>query len=217
MTPNKEDYLKEINKLGGESDLVANKQIAEALKVAPASVSEMLGKLEKEGLVEYAPYKGIRLTLTGKQQSSALLRNHRLWEVFLLRCLGYSWSEVHEDAELLEHVTSPHLAQKLDDFLHNPDVCPHGAVIPGADGTIRTMNLQKLSRMSVGETSAIRKVTEEKELLDYLQDLGVRIGSTVTVLSIGPYEGPFSVELDGQKISLSYKAACHIDVDALKK
>lgn len=213
MTPNKEDYLKEIGKLGGGDNLVSNKQISDVLRISPASVSEMLSKLEKEGFIEYEPYRGIRLTQTGKQQSASLLRSHRLWEVFLLRHLGYSWSEVHEDAELLEHVTSPRLAQRLDDFLNHPDFCPHGSAIPHADGEIRTMPLRKLSQMSVGENSIIRRVSEEKELLDYLQELGVKIGSAFTVRSIGPYEGPVAIELDGQQISLSYKAACHIDVD----
>ncbi|CAB1252957.1 Cro/Cl family transcriptional regulator [Ruminococcaceae bacterium BL-6] len=214
MTPNKEDYLKEIGKLGGGDNLVSNKQIADALQVSPASVSEMLLKLERDGFIEYEPYRGIRLTQTGKQQSAALLRSHRLWEVFLLRHLGYSWSEVHEDAELLEHVTSPRLAQRLDDFLNHPDFCPHGSAIPHADGEIKVMPLRKLSQMSVGEGSVIRRVSEEKELLEYLQELGVQIGSAFTVRSIGPYEGPIAIEMDGRPVSLSYKAACHIDVDA---
>lgn len=139
----------------------------------------------------------IRLTQSGRRQSSSFLRSHRLWEVFLLRHLGYSRSEVHEDAELLEHVTSPRLAQKLDDFLNHPDFCPHGSAIPQADGRIPVMPLRKLSEMSVGETSVIRRVAEEKELLDYLKDLGVSIGGSCTVLSIGPYEGPFAIKLDG--------------------
>lgn len=213
MTPNKEDYLKEIGKLGGGDNLVSNKQIADVLQVSPASVSEMLSKLEKGGFIEYEPYRGIRLTKTGKQQSAALLRSHRLWEVFLLRHLGYSWSEVHEDAELLEHVTSQRLAQRLDDFLNHPDFCPHGSAIPHADGEIKITPLRKLSQMSVGEDSVIRRVSEEKELLDYLQELGIQIGSAFTVRSIGPYEGPVTIETEGRSISLSYKAACHIDVD----
>ena len=213
MTPNREDYLKEIGKLGGGDSLVTNKQIADVLRVSPASVSEMLSKLGREGFIEYEPYRGIRLTPTGKSQSSALLRSHRLWEVFLHRHLGYSWSEVHEEAELLEHVTSPRLAQRLDDFLNHPDSCPHGSAIPRADGQISAVPLRKLSRMSVGEKSVVRRVSEEKELLDYLEKLGVRIGSAFTVRSIEPYEGPVTIEADGNAISLSYKAACRIDVE----
>lgn len=213
MTPNKEDYLKEIGKLGAGADLVTNKQIADVLRVSPASVSEMLAKLEKEGFIEYEPYRGIRLTRTGRKQSAALLRSHRLWEVFLHRCLGYSWSEVHEDAELLEHVTSPRLAQKLDDFLNHPDFCPHGSAIPRADGEIRSIPLRRLSSLREGENSVIRRVSEEKELLDYLEGIGIQIGDPFTVRSLGPYEGPVTIEVRGRMVMLSYKAACHIGVD----
>ncbi len=173
----------------------------------------MLAKLEKEGYIEYEPYRGIRLTQSGKRQSSALLRSHRLWEVFLLRHPGYSWSEVHEDAERLEHVTSPRLAQRLDDFLKHPDFCPHGSAIPHADGEIKVMPLRKLCQMSAAESSVIRRVSEEKELLDYLQEPGVQIGSAFTVSSIAPYEGPITIETDGRSISLSSKAARRVDVD----
>lgn len=215
MTPNKEDYLKEIGKLGGGENLVSNKQIAEVLRVSPASVSEMLSKLEKEGFIEYEPYRGIRLTQTGKRHSVMLLRSHRLWEVFLHRHLGCAWSEVHEDAELLEHVTSPRLAGRLDEFLGHPGFCPHGSAIPRENGDISILPLRRLSTMAVGESSTIRRVTEEKELLDYLENLGICIGDSVTVLEAAPYEGPFTLDVNGRSVSLSYKAACRVDVDNL--
>ena len=104
MTPNKEDYLKAIYKLGGMEEQVSNKQIAESLQIAPASVTEMLGKLKREGLIHYEPYKGSRLTDAGMRIAITLVRGHRLWEVFLMRHLGYSWSEAHEDAELLDYL-----------------------------------------------------------------------------------------------------------------
>lgn len=214
MTPNKEDYLKEIGKLGGGDNLVSNKRIAESMRVSPASVSEMLSKMEKEGLVQCEPYRGIRLTQEGKRYSAALLRSHRLWEVFLRRDLHCSWSEAHEDAERLEHVTSPQLAQRLDDFLNYPGYCPHGSAIPRADGELRQPSLRKLNRMAVGESSVIRRVSEEKELLDYLEDLGIGIGDAFTVRSYGACEGPVTLEIGGRSVSVSYKAACHIDVDA---
>ncbi|MEM5817806.1 MAG: metal-dependent transcriptional regulator, partial [Desulfitobacterium hafniense] len=95
MTPNKEDYLKAIYKLGGLERLVSNKRIAEALQIAPASVTEMLGKMKRECLIHYEPYKGSRLTDEGMRTAISLVRGHRLWEVFLMRHLGYSWSEAH--------------------------------------------------------------------------------------------------------------------------
>lgn len=213
MTPNKEDYLKEIYKLGGAEGLVSNKQIAHVLKVAPSSVSEMLGKLSREGLLQYEAYRGSQLTQQGLQIAISLLRGHRLWEVFLIRHLGYSWSEAHEDAELLEHITPLRLTCRLDKFLNHPAYCPHGNAIPPIDGQINHVPLQPLSRLPEGEVSHIRRVTEEKELLDYLQSLGVKIGSSVKIIAIGAYEGPLTLALDGRQIQISYKAASQIYVD----
>lgn len=216
MTPYKEDYLKEIYKLGGAEQLVGNKQIADTLKIAPASVTEMLGKLGHEGLIRYEPYKGSRLTSDGVNVAVSLLRGHRLWEVFLMRCLGYSWSEAHEDAELLEHVTPPRLTGRLDSFLNHPAYCPHGNAIPQSDGRMDSVPLQALSQLLEGETSTIRRVTEEKELLDYLQGAGIEIGRAVTVVSVGAYEGPLTLDLEGKRVQISYKAACQIYVDATR-
>lgn len=210
MTPGKEDYLKEIYKLGGQEELVVNKQISDALKIAPASVTEMLGKLSREGLIQYEPYKGSRLTQDGMQIAIPLLRGHRLWEVFLMRYLGYSWSEAHEDAELLEHVSPPRLTARLDVLLNHPAYCPHGNAIPQADGQVDSTPLQTLNQLPEGATSHIRRVTEEKELLDYLQGAGIEIGSVVTVVSVGAYEGPLTLDLDGKEVQISYKAACQI-------
>lgn len=213
MTSSKEDYLKEIYKLGGSEQLVGNKRIADTLKLAPASVTEMLGKLEQEGLIQYEPYKGSRLTPNGIKVAISLLRGHRLWEVFLMRHLGYSWSEAHEDAELLEHVTPPRLIGRLDQFLNYPAYCPHGNAIPHTDGQVSSTSLQPLSQLRTGDASYIRKVDEEKELLDYLQSLGLEIGDAVSVISIGAYEGPLTLDLNGKRVQISYKAACQVYVD----
>lgn len=207
MTRNKEDYIKEIYKLGGGEHQIGNKQIAEVLNIAPASVTEMLIRLGREGLIEYEPYKGSKLTAEGIRNAITLLRGHRLWEVFLIEQLGYSWSEAHEDAEKLEHVAPKRLIDRLDEYLGNPAYCPHGNVIPKADGDVKTILLKSLTEMEVGETSHIRRVTEENELMDYLQGLGVHIGSTVTVRKYGAYEGPVTIELDGKEQQLSFKAA----------
>ncbi|MEY8353190.1 metal-dependent transcriptional regulator [Lachnospiraceae bacterium 54-53] len=213
MTPNKEDYLKAIYKLGGMEELVSNKQIAEALQIAPASVTEMLGKLKREGLIHYEPYKGSRLTSGGIQVAITLVRGHRLWEVFLMRHLGYSWSEAHEDAELLEHITPPRLTARLDQFLNHPAYCPHGSAIPQPDGQIDRAPMRTLNRLPVGALSHIRRVTEEKELLDYLQETGITIGSPVRVVEAAAYEGPLTLDLEGKRVQISYKAAGQIYVD----
>lgn len=215
MTPNKEDYLKSIYKLGGMEELVSNKQIAEALQIAPASVTEMLGKLKREGLIHYEPYRGSRLTTEGMRAAISLVRGHRLWEVFLMRHLGYSWSEAHEDAELLEHITPSRLTARLDKFLNYPAYCPHGSAIPNPDGQIDTTPLQTLNLLPVGAVSHIRRVTEEKELLDYLQGNGISIGNSIRIIEAAPYEGPLTLDLEEKQVQISYKAACQIYVDAI--
>jgi DtxR family transcriptional regulator, Mn-dependent transcriptional regulator len=216
MTPNKEDYLKAIYKLGGVKELVSNKQIAKTLQIAPASVTEMLGKLRREDLIHYEPYKGSRLTSKGIQVAISLVRGHRLWEVFLIDYLGYSWSEAHEDAELLEHITPLRLTTRLDQFLNYPAYCPHGSLIPHGDEHVEHAPLLTLNKLSIGITSTIRRVTEEKELLDYLQQSGITIGSSVSIVETGAYEGPLTLDLEGKHVQISYKAACQIYVDEIE-
>lgn len=213
MTPKKEDYLKAIYTLGGQKAMVSNKQISEALQIAPASVTEMLGKMNREDLIHYEPYKGSRLTDKGKQAAISLVRSHQLWEVFLIKHLGYSWSDAHEDAELLEHVMPERLMNRLDQFLNYPEYCPHGNAIPKADGQPDAIPLQTLNLLPVGEPSYIRRVTEEKELLDYLQEAGITIGSHVCITESAAFEGPVTLQLEEKRVQISYKAACHIYVD----
>lgn len=129
MTGNKEDYLKIIYELGGESKKVSNKDIAESLGISPPSVSEMVKKLLKEGYVEYSYYQGVSLTEAGLKEAMKIKRRHLLWEVFLAEKLGYDIEDIHEEAEKLEHITSPKLEEHLDRFLNYPEVCPHGTRI----------------------------------------------------------------------------------------
>lgn len=120
MTPNKEDYIKQLYKLGAEGDMVSNKSLSHALGVSPASVTEMLTKLKRDGYIELLPYKGSRLTERGAALAAELIKNHRLWEVFLERILNMSPEEAHENAEMLEHSTSAEVCSRLADFLGNP-------------------------------------------------------------------------------------------------
>lgn len=129
MTDNKEDYLKAIYELGGEEKEVSNKQIANSLEISPSSVSEMIKKLLEEGYVEYELYKGIKLTNYGASEAKKVKRRHLLWEVFLFEKLGYSIDDIHEEAEILEHITSEKLEKALDKYLKYPKVCPHNTNI----------------------------------------------------------------------------------------
>lgn len=213
MTPNKEDYLKLIFELGGYDKKINNKSIVAGLNVSAASVSEMITKLEKEGFVKHSPYQGVQLTETGLKHASMLVRKHRLWEVFLVEHLNYSWNEVHVEAEVLEHVTSDELANRLDTYLDSPATCPHGGIIPGDQQTIQETRTQSLSDCAENDQVVIERVLDEIELLDYLVSIGLTIKTPVTIIKIGAYEGPLTlVDETGKKYHVSFKAAHNIFV-----
>ncbi|NLC32300.1 MAG: metal-dependent transcriptional regulator [Clostridiales bacterium] len=216
MTPNKEDYLKALFQLSVEDELVSNKQIADALQIAPASVTEMLVKLKKDDLIFYEPYKGSRLTPRGMEFATRLVRGHRLWEVFLSRHLGYSWREAHEDAELLEHLTPPRLSARLDAYLNHPTHCPHGSAIPGLDGSIQRTPLQSLDLMPPGSTSYIRRVKEDESLMDSLQEMGIAIGSPVEMVEAAADKSAFKLNLGGKLTRISRQAASLIFVEQFR-
>ncbi len=211
--PNKEDYLKIIYEEGGLEQTVSNKVIAEKLGIAPASVSEMLAKLSAQGLVNYQAYRGTRLTEEGLAACMDVVRSHRLWEVFLIRHLGYSWRESHEDAHLLEHVSSARMLERLDAFLNYPQTCPHGSLIPRKGETVRRATLHRLSDLQAGESAIVRQVVEDGKLLDYLERLGVEVHQPIRIVSVDDYEGPITFVQGEKNISISYKAATQIFVE----
>ncbi|EOH89287.1 Cro/Cl family transcriptional regulator [Enterococcus villorum] len=215
MTPNREDYLKIILELGGDTAKVNNKQIVSSLAVSPASVSEMISKLVKEQLVEHSPYQGVQLTDSGLQKASSLIRKHRLWEVFLVEHLNYSWNEVHDDAEVLEHVTSEQLADHLEDYLNHPMHCPHGGIIPQKEQVVHEARRQTLESYPVGTKVRIARVLDEKELLDYLVTIDLNIDEEYEIVDVAAYEGPITIQNAQKKIPVSFKAASTIFVDKL--
>ncbi len=215
MTPNREDYLKLIFELGGNENIINNKQIVTGLNVSAASVSEMITKLLKEGFVTHSPYQGVQLTELGLENASSLVRKHRLWEVFLVTHLGYSWNEVHEEAEVLEHVTSEELTNRLDHFLDHPKVCPHGGIIPASNQPIHERSFKVLAEYSTGTRVQIKRVLDEKELLDYLASVDLTIDEIFTIKEIGIYEGPITLTNGKKTIQVNFKAAHNIFVEAL--
>lgn len=215
MTPNREDYLKLILELGGDQKKINNKQIVSGLDVSAASVSEMISKLLKEGLVEHSPYQGVQLTETGLASASALIRKHRLWEVFLVEHLHYSWNEVHDDAEVLEHVTSETLASRLEAYLDHPRYCPHGGMIPEQGELIHEGEKNTMSSYPVGTKIRIARVLDERELLDYLVSIQLNIHEEYEIIDAAAYEGPITIKNDTKEIAVSYKAASTIFVDIL--
>ncbi|MBB6632081.1 metal-dependent transcriptional regulator [Clostridium algidicarnis] len=211
MTDNKEDYLKAVYNLGGHRKQVNNKEIAKVLGVSAPSVSEMIKKLLDEGYLEYTPYKGIRLTEYGKKEAISVIRRHRLWEVLLVEHLGYSWHEVNEEAEKLEHVTNLKLEKRLDKYLNYPKACPHGS--PIFQNEIGLSKYRTLDTLDVGEETTIRRVFDERQLLQYVDSLGLNIGDEIKVVDLAPYNGPITLRKNEKDIIIGKEAANNIFVD----
>ena len=212
MTPMKEDYLKIIFELGGSHKKVSNKEISLGLGIAAGSVTEMISKLADEGLVVHEPYAGISLTAQGHQYAAELVRKHRLWDTFLVDKLHYNVADVHSEAEVLEHQTSDRLAEALDDFLQHPDHCPHGGVIPSANGKFPDVSHRLLAEAADGETVVLERFLDNHELLTYLEELQLRPQEKVQVIRHEPFEGPIVItkDRDEREINVSYKAAHNI-------
>lgn len=213
MTPHKEDYLKVIMELGGDQRMINNKQIGEALSVSAASVTEMSTKLLKDGLISHVPYQGIQITEKGQLIANKLIRKHRLWEVFLADKLGFNWGDVHEEAEMLEHVSSDRLIKSLDAYLGFPKYDPHGGVIPDKEGRIEVCESKPLIELEVGSRFVIQEVDDNHEFLAYLLNKNVKLSVPYLLTNVEPYEGPYTFEAKNhQSYQISFKAASKIYV-----
>ncbi len=211
MTGNKEDYLKTIYKLGGQYNQISNKDIAKAMNIAASSVSEMIKKLLQEGYVEYELYQGVKLTELGTKEATKIVRRHLLWEVFLVEKLGYNWDEIDEVAELLEHVTNPELEDRLDKYLNFPKTCPHGSIILQSDR--EASNFRTMESLEVGDIGTIRRFEDIKEVLNYVDSLGLKIGDNIKVVNLAPYNGPITLKLRDGDIIIGRDAAKKIYIE----
>lgn len=205
-----ENYLKAIYRLS----LKANKKItptaiAEEISVNAASVVDMIKKLSEKKIINYEKTKGVKLTDKGMKTALAIIRNHRLWEVFLLEKLGYSWDVVHEIAEQLEHIKHPELADRLDKFLGHPEYDPHGDPIPNAKGEIPIIPHLLLSEIEVGKTCQVSAIKDTSAVfLQYLEQLSVSIGIKIKVIDKIPFDGSMTIQIGkDNKTTVSEKFA----------
>lgn len=210
ISPSKEDYLKAIHDLNGAYKNVSNKDIAAALSVSAASVSEMNARLAKEDLITHVPYKGVQLTEKGIKSANQLIRKHRLWEVFLYEKLNFKWDEVHAEADRLEHASSDLLIERLSEFLGYPKYDPHGGLIPNADGTVDEIvpPLLPLEEIPVNCVFSIIEVDDDEVLLNYLYDNNVSLNYNYLLLERSSYDNTVII-LDietKKKITISGKA-----------
>jgi len=205
-----QDYLKAIFSLSKPGQLVTTNSIADHLGIKSSSVTEMIGKLEKALLVSRVKYKGVRLTENGRQQAVWLIRKHRLWETFLVAKLGFGWDQVHEIAEQLEHVESPALIAKLDEFLSHPKFDPHGDPIPDSEGNIPEIMSVVMSEAKQGVYLISRILDDSQDLLGYLTKMEISINTLIQLISTETYDGSVNISIDGKEINLSRKVANNI-------
>ena len=196
ISPAIEDYLKAIYTLGLTTSQVTTSLLAEHIGFKPASVTGMLKTLAELNLVSYTPYHGVDLTVAGRRIALEVVRHHRLIELYLVEALGYSWDEVHDEAEALEHVISEKLEARIAARLGHPSFDPHGDPIPTLEGTLPAGEDVSLARLLVGDTAEIVRVCDQHpERLRYLADLGLVPGANVEVVASAPFDGPVSVRV----------------------
>jgi DtxR family Mn-dependent transcriptional regulator len=215
ITPAIEDYLKAIYTLQQESKEVTTSLLGEQLGgFKPGSVTGMLKKLAELHLVVYTPYQGVRLTAAGEKIALEVIRHHRLLELYLVEALGYSWDEVHEEAETLEHHISPKFAARIAEQLGNPTFDPHGDPIPTLDGEIPSSTDVCLADLEIGSRARIVRVCEQSsERLRYLAELGLMPGAVILVTNIAPFEGPVSIHVQNMIHTLDQRMARTILVE----
>ena len=209
-----EEYLKTICSLGGGWEPVAMSALAARLDISPVSAHEMIRKLAELDLVSYQPYKGVMLTQEGVEAANRVVRRHRLWERFLHDVLGLPWATVHQEAHRLEHATSLIVAEKLAEFLDNPESCPHGHPInePGCDCP-PAMETLALSDLAGAQRGVIVSVPEDDErVLRYVDELGLRPQTPVTVLDVMPLDGLVTIEVNGRPRTIGPRLASRIRV-----
>ena len=191
------DYLKAIWEIS-RSGAASTKEVANRLSVSSASVTNMFGRLQEMGLVRYERYRGASLTRRGLVEALRLVRRHRLIETFLLEHLGYSWQDVHEEAERLEHAVSDKFTERLAKLLGHPDRDPHGDLIPAADGTFASERSKPLSETEAGQRVHIIRVSNESaSVLNHLGERGLIPGRLLSVKEVRSLDGVVTVEDEG--------------------
>ena len=214
MTHSEENYLKAIYHLTVQLEAeVPTNAIAEMMETKASSVTDMLKKLADKALINYIKYQGVSLTEKGTHAAKMIVRKHRLWEVFLVDKLGFSWDEVHEIAEELEHIKSEQLINKLDAFLGFPVADPHGDPIPDAKGVIKKIEKQLLSEVEINASFHCVGVKDSStDFLKYLDKQKIALGSVVKVIDKEDFDDTLTVEIDGKRLTISNKIANNLYV-----
>jgi DtxR family Mn-dependent transcriptional regulator len=203
FTRAQEDYLKALYQLHGDQRPVPTRDLAKRLGISSPSVSEMVSRLSAQGLVEHDRYRGQELTREGRKVALELVRHHRLLEMFLVQVLDYSWDEVHDEADRLEHVISERMEQRIFDLLGRPELDPHGHAIPTLGGKVRPISERSLSEGREGERVVVQGVSDDDPVrLRELERRGLLPGTRLEIVEGSKFEGPIGVRMKGRRVSI---------------
>ena len=214
MTHSEENYLKAIYHLTVQLEAeVPTNAIAEMMETKASSVTDMLKKLADKALINYIKYQGVSLTDKGRHAAKMIVRKHRWWEVFLVEKLAFTWDEVHDIAEQLEHIKSEQLINKLDDFLGNPTEDPHGDPIPDAQGKITKIEKLLLSELAESETAICVGVKDSSaDFLQYLNKQKIALGAVIKVLGRENFDASLHLIINDTPLTVSSKIAGNLYV-----
>jgi DtxR family Mn-dependent transcriptional regulator len=210
-----ENYLKSIYHLCDATigNYTSTNHIATYMKIKPATVTNMLQKLKEKKLITYKPYSKVTLNKSGKLVALQVIRKHRLWEVFLVKKLAFTWDQVHDVAEQLEHIQSAELIEKLDAFLQYPNIDPHGDPIPNADGELIQIPTKKLSEIKIGQSCKVVAVADSSiELLRYLSEINIELGTKIILKNKIEIADTLIIKTQNKIIHISLKIAKQISV-----
>ena len=218
FTRSQQDYLKALYQLHGDQRPVPTRELAQRLGISSPSVSEMVTRLSAQGLVEHDRYRGQQLTREGRRVALELVRHHRLLEMFLVQVLGYSWDEVHDEAERLEHVISERMEQRIFELLGRPELDPHGHAIPTLAGKVRPLSDRPLSECRVGEKVVVQGVSDDDPVrLRELDRRGLLPGTRMEIVGESKFEGPIAVRIKGHRVNVPLGLARAVFVEGVSQ
>ncbi|OGO37784.1 MAG: hypothetical protein A2W35_04505 [Chloroflexi bacterium RBG_16_57_11] len=200
-----EDYLKAIYEITQEQDRASTNEIAEQMGVTPASATGMIQRLAAATppLIDYQKHRGVSLTVEGEHTALEIIRHHRLLEAFLHEKLGFTWDEVHDEADRLEHVISEELEERICQALGDPSYDPHGDPIPTREFQVPSRSSVRLSELLPGDRAIVQRINDaDPDLLRYLSSIGLTPNIAVTILEASPFDDNLHVYIDGQPASV---------------
>ena len=212
-----EDFLKAIYILQQKMERVSTNALAEARSISAPSVTDMARRMVEAGLIDYQRYYGMRLTPEGEKVALKVIRRHRLIELYLVEELGYALHEVHDEAENLEHAVSDRFIDAIAEKLNNPKLDPHGDPIPTEAGEFLRRHLIPLSELQEGKSARVgRFIAESDTLLQHILERGFTLNVVLKMIHLEPFNGPITLEMDGEELIIGHTVATSILVDPIK-